>query len=97
MCCVAPRNTIHIGPKTTTARGKRYLTSEDYLRQVANGMLTVIDEDTDRDGNLTHAYVEAERYIESDAALVRRVLGIDAKQNLLVFNDEAHHAYRIRP
>ena len=87
---------IHIGPKTTTARGKRYLTNDDYLRQVANGMLTVIDEDTDRDGNLTHAFVEAERFVESDAALVRRVLGIDAKQNLLVFNDEAHHAYRIR-
>ncbi len=90
------REHIHIGPKTTTARGKRYLTHEDYVRQVANGMLTVIAEETDRDGHLAHAYVEAERYVESDAALVRRVLGIDAKKNLLVFNDEAHHAYRIR-
>ena len=90
------REHIHIGQKTTTARGKRYLTNDDYLRQVANGMLTVLDEATDRDGNLTHAYVEAERFVESDAALVRRVLGIDAKKNLLVFNDEAHHAYRIR-
>jgi type III restriction enzyme len=36
------------------------------------------------------------RGIESDAALIRRVLGEAAahKQNILVINDEAHHAYR---
>ncbi len=77
------REHINIGQKTTTARGKRYLTHDDYLRQVANGMLTVLDEATDRDGNLTHAYVEAKRYVESDTALVRRVLGCDGgKQNI---------------
>jgi type III restriction enzyme len=38
-----------------------------------------------------------ESYIESDTALVARVLGkeIGGKQNILVLNDEAHHAYRI--
>ena len=38
------------------------------------------------------------RYVESDTALVNRVLGreVGGKQNILVFNDEAHHAYRIR-
>ena len=36
--------------------------------------------------------------IESDTALVNRVLGSDCagRRNVLVFNDEAHHAYRIR-
>jgi type III restriction enzyme len=36
---------------------------------------------------------------ESDTALVARVLGkeIGGKGNILVLNDEAHHAYRIRP
>jgi type III restriction enzyme len=36
--------------------------------------------------------------VESDAAVIKRVLGRDlgSKQNVLVFNDEAHHAYRIR-
>ena len=35
---------------------------------------------------------------ESDTALVSRVLGreVGGKQNILVLNDEAHHAYRIR-
>jgi type III restriction enzyme len=43
-------------------------------------------------------FVESERYVESDTALINRVLGRDVggKQNILVFNDEAHHAYRIR-
>ncbi len=36
---------------------------------------------------------------QSDSALVQHVLGqrIGGKGNLLVFNDEAHHAYRLRP
>jgi len=42
--------------------------------------------------------VESVRYVESDTALVTRVLGreVGGKQNLLVLNDEAHHAYRLR-
>ena len=95
---VRTRETIAIGPKTTTARGRRYLTPEEYGRQVAAGLLAVLDEQRDGQGNLVKATVESVRYIESDAALVQRVLGreIGGKQNLLVFNDEAHHAYRIR-
>lgn len=38
------------------------------------------------------------RGVESDAAFYRRVLkDLENKQNLLVFNDEAHHAYRPAP
>ena len=38
------------------------------------------------------------RHVESDAKLIERVLGreVGGKGNLLVMNDEAHHAYRIR-
>lgn len=38
-------------------------------------------------------------YFESDTALVERALGkrVGGKQNILVFNDEGHHAYRLKP
>ena len=92
------RELITIGDKSTVARGRRYLTLEEFTRQVNAGLLDVIDENRDENGNLTRVFVEAERYVESDTALVSRVLGreIGGKQNILVFNDEAHHAYRIR-
>jgi type III restriction enzyme len=89
---------IWIGGKTTTARGRRYLTLEELQRQVAAGLITVLEEERDKQGNLKRVQVESVKYIESDTALVNRVLGreIGSKQNILVFNDEAHHAYRIR-
>lgn len=95
---VRVRETIRIGAKTTTARGTRYLSREDYERQVAAGLLTVLSEERDKAGNLQKATVESFRYVESDTALVKRVLGriIGGKQYILVLNDEAHHAYRIR-
>jgi len=89
---------IHIGPKTTTARGRRYLTHEEYVRQVSLGLIEVIDEERHRDGNVKYARVTRDRYVESDTALVNRILGkgLGGRQNILVMNDEAHHAYRIR-
>ncbi len=94
---VRTKETITIGLKTTTARGTRYLTMEDFERQVAAGMLTVIDEERETDGTLKKVSVESRRYVESDTALVNRILGreVGGKQNILVMNDEAHHAYRI--
>lgn len=38
------RETISIGPKTTTARGTRYLTEEDFQKQVAADLIKVIEE-----------------------------------------------------
>ena len=89
---------ITIGQKTTTARGQRYLTQDEFDRQVGAGLLDVKDEERDKDGHLTRVFVTREKYVESDAALIARVLGRDigGKQNILVLNDEAHHAYRIR-
>jgi len=84
------REFITIGDKTTLARGRRYLTLDEYTRQVDAGLLEVLDEERDKDGHLSRVYVEAER---SNRVLGREVGG---KQNILIFNDEAHHAYRIR-
>ena len=92
------RERITIGPKTTTARGSRYLTQKDFDRQVAAGLLTVLEEERDKHGTLRKVFVESVRYVESDTSLINRVLGreVGGKQNILVMNDEAHHAYRIR-
>jgi len=94
----ATRELIRIGDKTTTTRGKRYLTLEDFERQVGAGMLAVLEEERDKAGNLVKAWVESVRYVQSDRALLNDVLGRDiaGKQNVMVFNDEAHHAYRLR-
>ena len=95
---VRTREAIRIGPKTTTARNKRYLTLEEYERQLSRGLLTVIDVETEpKTGALKKVFVESARYVESDTALLQRVLGrgIGGKKNILVLNDEAHHAYRI--
>lgn len=95
---VRTKETVTIGAKTTTARGKRYLTLQDYEQQVSAGMLEVLEEERDKDGNLNKVRVESVRYVESDTSLVNGVLGreVGGKQNILVMNDEAHHAYRIK-
>jgi type III restriction enzyme len=92
------REWVYIGTKTTTARGKRYVSAKKFERQVAARLLKVLKEDRDDDGTLKRVLVESVKYIESDTALINRVLGreIGGKQNLLVMNDEAHHAYRIQ-
>lgn len=66
------REFITIGPKTTMARGKRYLTLEEVERQRAAGLIEILDEELDPTGNLKRVYVEAERHVESDTAVVNR-------------------------
>ena len=58
----------------------------------------MIEEKRDKQGNLEKVLVESVRYVESDTSLINRVLGreVGGKQNILVMNDEAHHAYRIK-
>ena len=90
--------TIRIGPKNTTARGSRYLTLESFGEQVAGKRLTVVGEPKqDQAGNIISAKVKSVKYVESDTALMNRLLGreVGGKRNILVLNDEAHHAYRI--
>src|SRR3546814_836428 len=88
---VRTRETIKIGPKTTTNRGSRYITLDDLKTQVAAGILTVIEEIREKSGALKEVKVEAVRYVESDTALLNRVLGRDvgSRGNVLVLKDEA--------
>ena len=87
-----------VGDRTTTARGKRYMTERDLRHKSALGLLKILSEEKDKGGNLKKAEIQAEKYIESDTAIVRRVLEAELgrQSNILVFNDEAHHAYRLR-
>ncbi|MDA8014002.1 MAG: DEAD/DEAH box helicase family protein [Gammaproteobacteria bacterium] len=95
---VLVRETVHIGDKTTTARGKRYMRKDDLEKKDALGLLRIVERVHEKGGELKKALVESEKYIETDAALVGRVLSREfgARRNILVFNDEAHHAYRLR-
>ena len=95
---VRTRDTIRIGAKSATVRGARYLTLEDLELQKAIGLISVLDETEDRKGNLKSVSVESVRYVESDVRLIERLLGreVGGKGNILVMNDEAHHAYRLR-
>lgn len=89
---------VTIAAKRTTARGNRYYTPEAYAAAVAAGELDVVREETDASGAVARALVRTTRHVESDAALVARVLDrAGGRQNVLVINDEAHHAYRIPP
>jgi type III restriction enzyme len=93
------RETIRIGERATSARGARYLPLAEYERQKRLGALEVEEELRDEQGHLTQAKVWSTRYVESDTRWLARVLGKTfgaSKGNLLVMNDEAHHAYRIR-
>ena len=91
------REVIQVGTKTTSARGLRYVTPEALDAYLASGSMRVLHEERDETGALRRVEVESTKYVESDASLLNRVLGrAGGKQNILVMNDEAHHAYRIR-
>jgi len=89
--------TVIIGDRNTTARGSRYMTRASYEALVAGGEVFVKNEELDGDGLVKKATIYSRRWVESDSALVERVLGkeLGKKEHILVFNDEAHHAYRI--
>lgn len=89
------QSTIKIGTKTTSGRGVRYMTEQALELAVLAGDMRIV---ADRRPAKPEVVVEETRYVESDAALVRRLLGreVGGKQNILVLNDEAHHAYRIK-
>jgi type III restriction enzyme len=88
------RSTVKIGPKTTSGRGGRYMTEQALAMAIDQGARVI----EDRRSKKQEVVLEETRYVESDTRLMQRLLGreIGGKQNLLVLNDEAHHAYRIR-
>ena len=92
------QETIRISDKSTSARGSRYLSLKDYDQQVMLGLIEALKEHRDEQGHLEKVDVRSTRYVESDTRWLRRILGrtFGGKQNILVLNDEAHHAYRIR-
>jgi type III restriction enzyme len=89
--------TISVGAKNTNARGQRYMTIEAIESLRLSGNVKVVGEEREKDGSLKKIQIESTYYVESDSSLVNRIIGRDAgnKQNILVLNDEAHHAYRI--
>jgi type III restriction enzyme len=89
------RSTVKIGERTTTGRGGRYMTEQALELASTQGVIRIIE---DQRPDRPQVVVEETRYVESDARWMQRVLGRDigGKGNILVFNDEAHHAYRIR-
>ncbi len=90
------RRTVRIAEKSTTARGARYMTLEAYRKAQLLGLLEVHSEARDEHGTPVQAEVVETRYVESDSKWLKRVLEDGArKRNIMVFNDEAHHAYRL--
>jgi type III restriction enzyme len=88
------RATVKIGPKTTSGRGGRYMTEQALELALSLGAQLL----EDRRPKKPEVVLEETRYVESDTKLMQRLLGreVGGKQNILVMNDEAHHAYRIR-
>lgn len=89
------RSTVKIGEKTTTGRGGRYMTAQVLELAVAQDIARVVE---DHRPAKAEVVIEETRYVESDKRWIQRVLGqeVGGKRNILVLNDEAHHAYRIR-
>ena len=87
--------TVRIGEKNDTRRGTRFLTRDTIRQQLSTGMLELVEGDPEQDASIK---VRSRRYVESDAKLIERILGreVGGKQNILIMNDEAHHAYRIK-
>lgn len=96
---VRTTETINIAAKNDNARGTKYMTRNTLDALIASGTVSVIvgSEEYDKEGFLKKLKIESTYYVESDTALVNRILGreVGGKQNILVLNDEAHHAYRI--
>ncbi len=91
--------TVLIGKKNTTTYRSRYMTAASLEAGTAAGEIQVIQgSEVYEGGHLKSVQIKEFKYIESETALVNRVLGkeVGGKRNILVFNDEAHHAYRIR-
>jgi type III restriction enzyme len=86
---VAKSRTIKLG-------GKDEITEADVRQQALMGAFEIVREVKDARERLTGFEVKEIRYYESDTAFLKRVLGNRKGRGaaILVFNDEAHHAYR---
>ncbi len=82
--------------RTVKLGGKDELTAEDIRLRASTGAYDIVRELRDAKYVLIGFEVRETRYMESDAAFLRRVLGNRKGRSsaILVMNDEAHHAYR---
>lgn len=90
---------VLIGKKNTTSFRTRYMTMASLEAGTAAGEIQIRKgSEVYEAGHLKSVEIVEAKYVESDNALVNRILGreVGGKGNILVFNDEAHHAYRIR-
>jgi type III restriction enzyme len=94
---VQTTETFIVASKTTSLHRKKYITPEVLDARVAKGELRILEDKTDKNDRRT-VRVLGTAYLESDTALVKRLLkdAASGKSNILVLNDEAHHAYRIQ-
>lgn len=90
--------TITIGNRNDTVRGRRILTLKSLEDQIDLGILQPTGKKKIQRGRLMSIEVVEIKRVESDLAVVNRVLGraSNSKTPILVMNDEAHHAYRIQ-
>ncbi|TGM36342.1 type III restriction endonuclease subunit R [Leptospira levettii] len=90
--------TIKIGNKNDTIRGQRILTLKSLEDQIRMGVLQPTGNRKIVKGKLVSIEVVESKRIESDLAVVNRILGRESSKRtpVLVLNDEAHHAYRIQ-
>lgn len=65
---------VILGDKTTTARGKRYLTPGDFEKALLSGRVEVVQEERNEDGSLKRARIRYTEYFESDTKWLERVL-----------------------
>ncbi|MGH2555003.1 MAG: restriction endonuclease, partial [Actinomycetota bacterium] len=89
------RSVIKIADRTTSGRAGRYMTEQALALAVDQGVLRIVK---DQRPERAQVVVEETRYVESDKRWIERIIGreVGSKGNILVFNDEAHHAYRIQ-
>lgn len=76
----------------------RLMTPQAFDALEASGEIEVLNREMDAKGNLVSATIKTVRYVESEASWAARVLDQNGltHQNVLVINDEAHHAYRLK-
>lgn len=93
---VVKRGTPVTKARTIKLGGKDEVTEADVRQQSLMGAFEIVNEVRDGKDKLIGFDVKETRYYESDTAFLRRVLGNRKGRggSILVFNDEAHHAYR---
>jgi len=82
--------------RTIKLGGKDAITEADLRQRALMGAFEIARELRDKKDVLSGFEIRETRYFESDTAFLRRVLGNRKGRGaaILVFNDEAHHAYR---